>query len=140
MTNSTIVSTGVISSTACVTDTNIVSTQFTFSSMSTNYRTCNPVLNICLSSGKSIVQLDSDGQVVWHDDVDVDAAAQAFASSLMIGSELAAGIQRGTKMRMRDAVFEEIIQLAKSKGSLTAEDLTHLHQAAKIMDKLAGIK
>jgi hypothetical protein len=44
------------------------------------------------------------------------------------------------KQRMRDAVFEELIDMAKSKGSLTADDLTYLQQAAKIMDKLKGIK
>lgn len=39
---------------------------------------------------------------------------------------------------MRDTVFEEMISLAKEKGSLTVEDLTYLHTAAKIMDKLKG--
>ena len=50
------------------------------------------------------------------------------------------GITYSVKQRMRDAVFEELIDMANTKGILSVDDLTYLHQSAKIMDKLKGIK
>lgn len=87
-----------------------------------------------------IVRLNNDGTVTWANGIDVDEAASAFARSLSQGGELAAGITYAVKQRMRDKVFEEMIEMAKDKGSITADDLTYLHQAAKIMDKLKGVK
>ena len=87
-----------------------------------------------------IVRLNNDGSVTWANGIDVDEAASAFARSLSQGGELAAGITYAVKQRMRDKVFEEMIEMAKDKGSITADDLTYLHQAAKIMDKLKGVK
>ena len=51
-----------------------------------------------------------------------------------------AGVTYGVRQRIRDAVFEELIDMANNKGTLSVDDLTYLHQAAKIMDKLKGIK
>ncbi len=88
--------------------------------------------------GKEIVRLEPDGTVVWSKDIDIDEAAAAFGKSIQLGAEISAGITYGVKQRMRDVVFEEIISMAQEKGSITAEELTYLHKAAKIIDKLKG--
>lgn len=92
------------------------------------------------SSNKEIVRLNPDGSVTWADGINVPEASQAFERSLRLGAERSAGITYGVKQRIRDAVFEELIDMAKTKGTLSVDDLTYLHQAAKIMDKLKGIK
>lgn len=89
-------------------------------------------------SGKEIVRLNNDGTVTWNGEINIDEAAEAFSTSLSLGAELANGLTYAVKQRMRDTVFAEMISMAKEKGSLTADDLTYLHQAAKIMDKLKG--
>jgi hypothetical protein len=98
-----------------------------------------PTSIIALSnSGTEIVRLNIDGSVTWNDKVDVDAAAEAFGQAISIGAELSAGVTKRVKLEMRDSVFEDLIAIAKEKGSLTAEDLTYLLQASKIVEKLKG--
>lgn len=92
------------------------------------------------SNGFEVVRLTNNGSVVWAQGIDVDEAAKAFATSMCIGAELMTGITYSVKQRMRDAVFEELIDMANTKGILSVDDLTYLHQSAKIMDKLKGIK
>lgn len=85
-----------------------------------------------------LVRLNHDGTVTWADTINVDEAAKAFGQVLTLSVENSAGLTYAVKQRMRDTVFEEIISMAKDRGSLTADDLTYLHQAAKIIDKLKG--
>lgn len=91
-------------------------------------------------SGREIVRLNNDGSVTWNEEIDIDAASEAFARSIVLGAEVAAGITKKVKLNMRDSVFEDLIAIAKDKGSLTAEDLTYLLQASKIVEKLKGSK
>lgn len=91
-------------------------------------------------AGKEIVTLNKDGSVIWNEDIDIDKAAEAFSKSLVLGAELAAGITKTVKLKMRDSVFEDLIKIAEDKGSLTAEDLTYLLSASKIVEKLQGGK
>lgn len=90
------------------------------------------------NNSKEIVRLEKDGKVVWNGDIEIDEAAEAFAKSMTLGAEMAAGITRKVKLAMRDSVFEDLIEIAKEKGSLTAEDLHYLLQASKIVEKLKG--
>jgi len=90
------------------------------------------------NAGKEIVTLNKDGSVTWHDEININEAADAFAKSLSLGAEHMAGITQGVKQRMRDSVFNDLIEIAKEKGSLSADDLTYLLSAAKIMEKLKG--
>ena len=90
------------------------------------------------SSGKEIVKVTVDGEVKWANGINVDEAAEAFSKSVTVGSEIAAGITQRVKSKMRDSMFEDLINIAKDKGSLTAEDLTYLLQASKMMEKLKG--
>ena len=92
------------------------------------------------SQNKEIVRLNTDGTVTWADGATEDEAAQAFSRAMTMSGEMCAGITYGVKQRIRDAAFEELIDMAKTKGSLTADDLTYMLQAAKMMDKLKGIK
>jgi hypothetical protein len=85
-----------------------------------------------------IVRLNIDGSVTWNNEINIDEAAEAFGKALGIGAELAVGINKRVKTNMRDSVFEDLINIAKEKGSLTAEDLTYLLQASKIMENLKG--
>lgn len=88
--------------------------------------------------GQEIVKMDSEGVVTWANGIDVNEAAEAFGRSLSLGAEFKAGLTERVKRNMRDSVFEDIITIAKEKGSLTAEDLTFLLQSSKIMEKLKG--
>lgn len=90
------------------------------------------------NNGKEIVRVNNDGSVTWNNEIDIDEAAEAFGKSLGLGAEISAGITKRVKLQMRDSVFEDLINIAKEKGSLTAEDLTYLLQASKIVEKLKG--
>lgn len=92
------------------------------------------------NAGKEIVRLNADGSVTWNQEIQIDEAAKAFARSISVGAEMAAGISKSAKLRMRDSVFTDLISIAKEKGSLTAEDLTYLLEASKIVEKLKGDK
>jgi hypothetical protein len=88
-------------------------------------------------TGKEIVKLTQTGEVIWADPgMNENEAAQAFSRSLEYSGELKAGVSKSVKSRMRDTVFEEIIKIAKQKGSLTADDLTYLLEASKIIERL----
>lgn len=95
---------------------------------------------ICVndSNGKELVRLNRDGTVEWREGAKIDEAAEAFGKSLKIGAEIAAGITEKVKRNIRDTVFEEMIKVAEEKGSLTPDELTFMHKAIKIMDKLQG--
>jgi hypothetical protein len=90
------------------------------------------------NAGKEIVRINKDGSVTWNGDTDINEAADAFSKAMSLGSEHIAGITQGVKQRMRDSVFNDLIEIAKEKGSLSADDLTYLLSAAKIMEKLKG--
>lgn len=92
------------------------------------------------NNGKEVVRLNLDGSVEWADSIDVDVAAKEFAKALQLGAEQKAGITNSVKLKMRDSVFNDIINIAKEKGSLTADDLTYLLEASKIVEKLKGIE
>lgn len=90
------------------------------------------------NNGQEIVRLNRDGSVTWANGIDIDAAAEAFGKSLTYSAELKAGITKGVKLRMRDNVFETLINIAKEKGPLSADDLTYLLESSKIIEKLKG--
>jgi len=90
------------------------------------------------STNKEIVRLNADGSVTWNDEIKIDEAAEAFSQSLRVGAELSSGITKRVKLEMRDSVFNDIIAIAKEKGPLSAEDLTSLLEASKIVEKLKG--
>lgn len=103
----------------------------------------NPVIHpiITLSNNsKEIVRIEVSGKVIWANGVDVDEAAQAFAKSMHIGAEMAAGLTEYAKRAIRDKLFAEIIDFAKEKGPLSAHDLQYIFDATKIMEKLSNIK
>lgn len=92
------------------------------------------------TSNQEIVRLERDGSVKWSNGIQIDEAAEAFGNAIKLGSEISVGITARVKREMRDTVFEELISISKEKGSLSAEDLTYLWEATKIMDKLKGAK
>lgn len=98
----------------------------------------SPNIIVFANSGKEIVKLTKDGEVEWPSGIRVDEASKAFAKSLILSSELASGITSRVKTNMRDSVFNDLISIAKEKGSLTADDLTYLLEASKIVEKLKG--
>lgn len=103
-----------------------------------NAQSHTDVISLFGENKQEIVRISNAGEVIWGDGINVTDAAKAFGRSLRLGTEQAAKITYNVKQQMRDAVFEELISMAKEKGSITSEDLTYLHQAAKIMDKLKG--
>lgn len=97
------------------------------------------ILKLQTITGKDIVRVTQDGEVIWADpEMNENEAAQALTRSMQQSAELKAGITKTVKSKMRDTVFEEIINIAKQKGSLTADDLTYLLEASKIIEKLKG--
>jgi len=97
------------------------------------------ILTISNHSGKELVRLTHEGKVVWADpEMNEEEAAQAFGRALSYSAELKAGITKQVKATMRDNIFEEIINIAKTKGSLTVDELTYMYEASKIMEKLKG--
>jgi hypothetical protein len=97
------------------------------------------IMNVKNLAGKEIVRMTQDGEVIWADpEKNIDEAAQALGQALTYSAELKAGITKQVKAKMRDTVFEEIIAIAEGKGALTADDLTYLYEASKIMEKLKG--
>lgn len=90
------------------------------------------------TSSREIVRLNRDGTVVWARDISDNEAAEAFSRSLQLGAEISAGITQKVKLNMRDSVFNDLIEIAKSKGSLSADDLTYLLASSKIVEKLKG--
>jgi len=89
---------------------------------------------------REIVRLNKDGSVSWAAGIEIDEAAKALSDSIQLSAESAAGIVQGVKLRMRDSVFEDIIGIAREKGALTADDLTYLLEASKIVEKLKSKK
>ncbi len=87
-----------------------------------------------------VVHITQDGEVVWGDGFGETESAKLFSRVIKLGAEEAANMTYSVKQNIRDAVFAEMIAIAEEKGSITAEDLTYLQKAAKIMDKLKGIK
>lgn len=111
---------------------NVTQPVFTFSTPVTNIITLNGANNV------EIVRLNTDGSVTWTNGEDINAAAKAFSTALSLGAEQIAGITSGVKIRMRDSVFNDLINIANDKGSLTSADLTYLLEASKIVEKLQG--
>ncbi len=99
-----------------------------------------PTLSLYNGAGSEIVRLNKDGTVTWAEDINVDEAAESFSKAISLGVEMQIGITQSVKLRMRDSVFEDLIEIAKEKGSLTADDLTYLLKASKIIEKLKGSK
>ena len=90
-------------------------------------------------NSKEIVRLNKDGTVTWSEEINIDAAAKAFSTSLSLGTEICAGITERVRLQLRDRVFSEIIAISRDKGFLTTEDLTYMLEASKIIEKLKGI-
>lgn len=90
------------------------------------------------NNSKELVRIETDGKVVWADDVKIDEAAERFKTMVQMSLEMKAGIIEKTKQNIRDTLFGEIINIAKEKGSLTADELTLILEATKIMEKLKG--
>jgi hypothetical protein len=97
------------------------------------------ILTIMDRSNKELVRITKEGEVIWADGFQVTEAAEVFSHTLHLSTELAAGVRYAVKQKIRDVIFQEMIDMAKEKGVLTADELTYLWQAAKIMDKLKGI-
>lgn len=106
----------------------------------TNLHNSTSVVTFYNQSNTEIVRLNRDGTITWGNGIDVNEAAEAFARSISLGGEMQSGITQGVKHRMRDSVFADLIEIAKEKGSLTADDLTYLLEASKIVEKLKGGK
>lgn len=109
------------------------------SSYISNIKSVSPnLISISRPDGSEIVHIDENGKVVWKDGINIDAAADAISRSLYVGAERAAKITNNVKQRIRDTVFEEMIYIAKNRGSLSVDELTLMWESAKIMDKLKG--
>lgn len=106
-----------------------------------NFHNSGPVvLTLYNNSHCEIVRLDTDGTITWANGINVDEAAEAFSRVISLSAEIKSGITQGVKHRIRDSVFADLINIAKEKGSLTADDLTYFLEASKIVEKLKGGK
>jgi hypothetical protein len=101
-----------------------------------SYSAHTHIMTLTTLSGKEIVRIEKDGTVKWADDVDINAAAQALSTALNISTEQKAQITQRVKQQIRDDVFNQIIDMAKVKGVLTADELTFMFESSKIIEKL----
>ncbi len=85
-----------------------------------------------------ILHVTKTGEVIWANGINVDEAAEAFVRTIHTTMEIQSGITKKVKCEMRDSVFNELISIAQNKGALTADDLTFLLEASKIVEKLKG--
>ena len=148
--NSTTTSTGIGISSSYITQTpnpnpnpNIVANQVTYSSagwQNTYYAFEPPseLLVIRNYTNDVLVTLYPDGRVEWADNIEIDEAAAKFSAMLNISPDIIANIKYENKKKIRDSIFEDMIELAKDKN-LTVEDLTCMWHTAKMMDKLRGL-
>lgn len=90
------------------------------------------------TAGNELVRINLDGSVTWKNGFQVDQAAEALSRSITLAAEQKAGITQKVKLQMRDSVFESIIEVARSRGSLSADDLTYMLEASKIVEKIKG--
>lgn len=88
--------------------------------------------------GNKIVSLEANGDVIWHKPDAINEAAEAFSKSIKLGAEIQTKITKSVKLNMRDSVFNSLIEIAKDKGPLSADELTSLLEASKIIEKLKG--
>lgn len=107
-------------------------------SAGTTYWPSTTIISLMDGQGKQIVKLNEDGTVTWAAGIQIDEAADAFGKSLNLSAERKVGITNRVKAQMRDSVFNDLIDIAKIKGSLSAEDLQYLLSASKIVEKLKG--
>lgn len=94
------------------------------------------------TSGSEILRVEPDGTVIWKGGISADTltdAQNALSRSINLSLEAKVGITEGTKRRIRDQVFDEIIGFAKERGALTADDLTFMLESSKIIEKLKGV-
>lgn len=96
------------------------------------------ILSINDSKGVTLVKMKHDGTVEWPNGVQVDEAATSFATTLTRSALNKVGITENVMKSMRDSVFNDLIDVATQKGPLSADDLTYLLSASKIMEKLKG--
>ena len=120
--------------------TNITTTQSSAGTFSigTNLHTDDGLVTFNDTDNNEIVRLNKDGTITWANGINIDEAAESFGKVVALGAEMRSGITAGTKRRMRDSVFADLIKIAKEKGSLTADDLQFILDGAKIMEKLSG--
>jgi len=114
------------------------STSTAYTGYNYNPTTYIPLL-ITSSNNKEIVRINDDGSVTWNSGTNEDEAIKSLSNVFTISYEKASGITEGTKRRMRDSVFEELISIAKDSGALSAEDLEYILRCSKIVEKLKGV-
>ena len=86
--------------------------------------------------GKEIVSIYNNGSVIWNNKLKLDEAAKEFSTMISLSAEKAIHVTNSIKLKMRDSIFQDIIKIAKEKGPLSAEELTYLLEASKIVEKL----
>lgn len=93
-------------------------------------------VSIHAHNGSEIVRIDNTGIVTWDNNINIDAAAEAFGQAIKMGAEFSAGLTAVKQIEIRNNLFEEIIQVAKEEGPLDADKLAFMLRSCKIMDKL----
>lgn len=124
---------GAVSSTYYTIGPNIKNLNVTSTAYNVSYNS-----TIIYRNNEKILSIDENGNIVWGQGIKIDKTAEDLANSLALSLELKAGITQKIKLEMRDSVFESLINIAKMQGALTANDLTYLLEASKIVEKLRG--
>jgi hypothetical protein len=96
------------------------------------------LITLYKKDGSKLLEVTPMGEVVWDGEMDLNEGAEAFSKIVNLGVEVKAGLTQKVKCNIRDAIFNEIIEIAKIKGSLTVEELTLILESTKIMEKLKG--
>jgi hypothetical protein len=106
---------------------------------SVEFQVGHDMIKIYNKDGSTLLTVDYDGKVTWHDGIQIDEAAEAFSQVIWLSAEQSSRVTSAVKRKIRDTIFEELLEIAKEHGTLTPEDVEYTYKCCKIMDKLNGI-
>lgn len=114
-------------------------TTSTITKRSVEFQVGHDIIKIYNKDGFTLLTVDYDGKVTWHDGIQIDEAVEAFSQVIWLSAEQTSRVTSAVKRKIRDKIFEELLEIAKEHGTLTAEDVEYTYKCCKIMDKLNGI-
>jgi hypothetical protein len=138
--SSNTITTNAITTGTGITGHNMMPQSTAIGSISFNNQHNASIMSVHTPKNAEIVRIEHDGTIVWANGIKIDEAAQAFGTSLKLGAEYSVGLTTSVKQRIRDDIFNNIIDIARERGSLTVDDLTFMLESSKIMEKLKGDK
>lgn len=90
------------------------------------------------NNGESIVSLKQDGEVIWANTPDPNAAAKAFGETLRASIQHIAGIDSTARCIIEADLITFLMEVAEQEGPLSAENLKIAFEHICAMRRLRG--